>query len=155
MTEAGQVRARLAAAGLAVPPAPAPAGAYVPAIRAGSLVFSAGQLPLVDGRLLHSGHVGDEVTSDQAYECARVCALNALAAVETVARLDEVISAVKLVGYVASADGFISQPAVINGASEVLTAAFGEQGVHAREAVGVKELPLGAPVEVSLVLELG
>lgn len=150
---AGAVERRLAEAGLSLPSAPAPAGAYVPAVRVGGLVFTSGQLPVVDGALLTSGHVGAEVTPEVAFECARVCALNALAAAATVCDLDSVTRVVKLVGYVASADGFFSQPAVINGASEVMGLAFGDAGRHAREAVGVAALPMNAPVEISVVLE--
>ena len=148
------VSERLAAAGLVLPPVPAPAGAYVPAVRSGSLVFTSGQLPVAEGALIASGLVGAEVSPDAAYACARQCALNALAAASTVCDLEAVSRAVKLVGYVASAEGFTAQPSVINGASEVVAAAFGDAGAHAREAVGVARLPLDAPVEVSLVLEL-
>lgn len=149
------VSARLAAAGLALPAPPTPAGAYVPAVRSGSLVFTSGQLPMVEGSLVTSGIVGADVSPETAFDCARICALNALAAASTVCDLDDVTRAVKLVGYVASAAGFNAQPAVINGASEVFAAAFGAAGAHAREAVGVAELPLGAPVEVSVILEIG
>lgn len=137
-------------------PVPArPAGAYVPAVLSAGLVFTSGQLPVVDGALVSTGLVGREVSAEFARECARVCALNALAAASTVCDLDSVARAIKLTGYVASADGFLSQPAVIDGASEVLAIAFGEAGTHAREAVGVARLPLDAPVECSLVLALG
>jgi enamine deaminase RidA (YjgF/YER057c/UK114 family) len=146
---------RLEAAGLTLPVAATPVGSYVPATRSGSLVFTSGQLPVIDGELMASGLIGDAVSLEAAQACAQRCALNCLAAAATVCDLDEVVSAVKLVGFVASAPGFISQPAVINGASEVLTLAFGDAGKHAREAVGVAALPLGAPVEVSLVLALG
>jgi enamine deaminase RidA (YjgF/YER057c/UK114 family) len=130
-------------------------GLYVPAVRSGNLVFTSGQLPLSEGVLAATGRVGSGVSQEQAFECAGVCALNALAAASTVCDLDRVCRVVKLVGYVASAAGFTSQPAVINGASEVLALAFGEEaGAHAREAVGVAELPMGAPVEVSLILEI-
>ena len=148
------VAERLAAAGLELPSAPSPVGAYVPAVRTGELVFTSGQLPLRAGALITSGKVGGTISLETAQDCARQCALNALAAAAGVCDLDQVTRAVKLVGYVASAEGFVSQPAVINGASEVLAAAFGDAGVHAREAVGVYELPLNAPVEVSLILEL-
>jgi len=149
------VAERLASAGLELGAPPAPAGAYVPAVRSGTLVFTAGQLPVVAGALISTGLVGADVSPEVAFECARQCALNALAAASTVCDLEEVVQAVKLVGYVASADGFTAQPGVINGASEVLGAAFGDAGAHAREAVGVARLPLDAPVEVSLVLALG
>lgn len=150
-----KVSEKLAAAGLSLPAPPTPAGAYVPAIRSGNLVFTAGQLPLAAGSLLSSGHVPAEVPEELAVLCARQCCLNALAAAATVCELDDVVRAVKLVGYVASSTGFNRQPAIIDGASAVLVAAFGDGGAHAREAVGVCELPLGAPVEVSLVLQLG
>lgn len=150
----GTVADRLAAAGLSLPAVPTALGAYVPAVRSGALVFTSGQLPLVDGKLLTSGLVGAEVSLEVAQACARQCALNALAAAASACDLDSVTRAVKLVGYVASAEGFVQQPAVINGASDVLAQAFGEAGVHAREAVGVAALPLAAPVEVSIVLEL-
>jgi len=109
---------------------------------------------MASGSLIATGLVGRDVTPQVAFDCARQCALNALAAASTVCDLDSVVQAVKLVGYVASADGFCEQPGVVNGASEVLAVAFGEVGAHAREAVGVARLPLDAPVEVSLVLEL-
>ena len=149
------VLSRLEAEGLSLPVAPAPIGAYVPAARAGSLVFTSGQLPLLGGELLACGVVGSDVELADALACARQCALNALAAAASVCDLDEIVAVVKLVGYVASAEGFTAQPAVINGASDVLVAAFGEAGRHAREAVGVAALPMGSPVEVSLVLQLG
>lgn len=118
-------------------------------------MFTSGQLPTRDGELISAGLVGDAVSEETAYACARQCALNCLAAASTVCGLDEVVRVVKLTGFVASADGFVRQPAVINGASEVMALAFGESGAHAREAVGVARLPLDAPVEVSAVLELG
>jgi len=149
------VLSRLDAAGLSLPVAAAPIGAYVPAARAGSLVFTSGQLPLLGGELLACGVVGSDVELADALACARQCALNALAAAASVCDLDEIVAVVKLVGYVASAEGFNAQPAVIDGASDVLVAAFGEAGRHAREAVGVAALPMGSPVEVSLVLQLG
>lgn len=126
----------------------------MPAVRAGSLVFTSGQLPLRDGRLVTTGHVGAEVDVATAAGCARQAALNALAAASAVCDLDEVVAVVKLTGYVASAPGFTAQPKVVDGASSVLATAFGEQGRHARAAVGVPELPLGAPVEVEIVLQL-
>ena len=149
------VRSRLEAAGLTLPEAPAPAGAYVPAVRAGNLVFTAGQLPLRGGALISSGKVGEAVDEETAFACARTCALNALAAAATVCDLDDVVRVVKVTGYVASTPGFTAQPAVVNGASDVFAAAFGDAGAHAREAVGVAVLPLDAPVEVSIVLEVG
>ena len=146
------VAERLAAAGLTLPEPARPAGAYVPAVLSGGFVFTSGQLPMVDGSLLAIGLVGQDVSVQAARECARLCALNALAAAGTVCDLDLVVRAVKLTGYVASAGGFVAQPAVIDGASEVLALAFGEAGAHAREAVGVARLPLDAPVECSLIL---
>ena len=145
---------RLVSAGLTLPAAPAALGSYVPAVREGPFVFTAGQLPLRDGSLISSGLVGGEVPLAVAQACAEQAALNALAAASTVCDLDDVRSAVKLVGYVASASGFTDQLAVMNAASEVLAAAFGTPGAHAREAVGVARLPLDAPVELSLILAL-
>jgi enamine deaminase RidA (YjgF/YER057c/UK114 family) len=145
---------RLAELGIELPAVPAPAGAYVPARRAGSLVFTAGQVPIVDGKLAAVGKVGAEVDADEAYRMARVCALNALAAVDALVGIDAVAGVVKVVGFVASAPGFTGQPKVINGASDLLVEVFGDAGRHARSAVGVAELPLGVPVEVELVVEL-
>ena len=143
---------RLADLGLTLPAVPTPAGSYLPAVRDGDLVWTAGQLPLVDGRLAATGLVGAEVSVEQGAELARICALNALAAAaEAAGGLDSVIRIVKVVGFVASAPGFHAQPAVVNGASELLGAVFGEAGRHARSAVGVAALPLGAPVEIELV----
>lgn len=148
------VAERLAALGFELPAPPVPAGAYVPAVRSGGLVFTAGQLPIVAGSLITTGTVGDDVPLEIATQCAEQCALNALAAAATVCDLDSVKRVVKMVGYVASTRGFTSQPAVIDGASRVMQAAFGDAGAHAREAVGVAALPLAAPVEISLVLSL-
>jgi enamine deaminase RidA (YjgF/YER057c/UK114 family) len=145
---------RLRELGIELPPVATPAGAYVPARRSGSLVFTAGQLPLVGGSLPVTGKVGAEVDVDAAYDLARTCALNGLAAVDALIGLDAVTGVVKVVGFVASAPGFTGQPKVINGASDVLGEVFGEAGRHARSAVGVAELPLGAPVEVELVVEV-
>ena len=151
---AGPIADRLAALGLTLPPLAPPAGAYVPAVRHGDLVWTSGQLPWVAGVLPCTGLVGADVTVEQANECARLCALNALAAVASVASLEDVERVVKVVGYVASAPGFTGQPLVINGASELLGEVFGEAGRHARSAVGVAALPAGTPVEVELVLAL-
>lgn len=143
----------LARLGLALPPVPAPAGAYVPATRHGDLVWTAGQLPLVDGALAATGLVGAELTAQEAHGLARICALNALAAAAAEAGgLDAITRVVKVVGFVAGAPGFTALPSVINGASELLGAVFGAAGRHARSAVGVAALPLGAPVEVELVV---
>ena len=147
-------RARLAELGLELPTVAKPVAAYVPAVRSGDLVFTSGQLPLVDGQLALSGLVGAAVTPDEAHDLARTCALNALAAVDALVGLDAVTRVVKVVGFVASAPGFTGQPAVVNGASELLGAVFGEAGQHARSAVGVAVLPLDAPVEVELVVEV-
>ena len=145
---------RLAEAGHDLPQAAAALGAYVPAVRTGSLVFTSGQLPVRTGELLAAGVVGAEVGLDLARICAQRCALNALAAAGTVCDLDAVTRVVKVTGYVASAAGFTAQPSVVDGASELLALAFGDRGRHAREAVGVAALPLGAPVEVAIVLEV-
>ncbi len=145
---------QLARLGLTLPPVATPAGAYVPAVLDGGLVWTAGQLPLVDGRLPLTGLVGRDVTVEAAAALARTCALNALAAVASVVDLDDVERVVKVVGFVASADGFHQQPVVVNGASDLLGHVFGEAGRHARSAVGVAALPLGAPVEVELVVRL-
>ncbi len=145
---------RLAELGLELPPVAAPVAAYVPAVRSGNHVYTSGQLPMVDGKLAAVGKVGAEVTPEQAKELARRCALNALAAIDSVVGLDAIVKIVKVVGFVASAEGFTGQPVVINGASELLGDVFGEAGQHARSAVGVSELPLGAPVEIELIVEV-
>ncbi|MCP3799849.1 RidA family protein [Allokutzneria sp. A3M-2-11 16] len=145
---------RLADLGLKLPVVAAPVAAYVPAVRTGSHVFTSGQLPFVDGSLAATGKVGAEVGPEEAKEHARLCALNALAAVDALVGIDSVVKIVKVTGYVASAEGFTGQPAVINGASELFGEIFGEAGAHARAAVGVAELPLGAPVEVDLIVEI-
>jgi enamine deaminase RidA (YjgF/YER057c/UK114 family) len=146
---------RLADLGLAVPEVAAPVAAYVPAVRSGRHVFTSGQLPLRDGQLIHSGKVGGEVTPEQAVECARQCALNALAAVRAeVGELSAVKRIVKVTAFIASTPDFTGQPAVANGASELFGSVFGDAGRHARSAVGVPVLPLDAPVEVELVVEV-
>jgi enamine deaminase RidA (YjgF/YER057c/UK114 family) len=145
---------RLEELGLALPAVAAPAGAYVPAVVAGDLVYTAGQLPFVDGALARTGVLGLDVEVDEAADLAAVAALNALAAVASVLDgLDRVTRVVKVTGFVASAPGFTDQPRVINGASQVLVDVFGEHGRHARSAVGVAALPLGSPVEVELVVQ--
>ena len=149
-----RVADRLAELGLTLPAVATPVAAYIPALRNGSLVWTSGQLPMKDGALLSTGLVGAEVTPEDAKELARVCALNALAAVGSVADLDSVVRVVKVVGFVASAPGFYGQPGVVNGASELLGDVFGENGRHARSAVGVAVLPLNAPVEVEIVVEV-
>jgi enamine deaminase RidA (YjgF/YER057c/UK114 family) len=148
--------ARLAALGLVLPPVAAPVAAYVPAVRTGSYVYTAGQLPLAEGKLLATGKVGAEVSTEEAARLARTCALNGLAAAASVAGgLRAIRRIVKVTGFVASSPGFTGQPQVLNGASELLLEVLGEAGRHARSAVGVAELPLGAPVEVELIAEVG
>ena len=147
--------ARLAALGLTLPPVAAPVAAYVPAVRSGTYVYTAGQLPLADGKLPRTGKVGAQVSVDEAAGLARTCALNALAAVASVAGgLSAVTRIVKVTGFVASDPSFTGQPLVVNGASELLLEVFGEAGRHARSAVGVAVLPLDAPVEVELIAEV-
>ncbi|MEV7024474.1 RidA family protein [Kitasatospora sp. NPDC093558] len=146
-----KVESKLAELGLSLPPVAAPVAAYVPALRAGEFVFTSGQLPVVEGKLPVTGKVGAEVSPEEAKELAQTCALNALAAIKSViGDLDLIERVVKVVGFVASAPDFTGQPAVINGASELLGKVLGEAGVHARSAVGVAVLPLDAPVEVEL-----
>jgi enamine deaminase RidA (YjgF/YER057c/UK114 family) len=151
----GTVASRLAELGLTLPEVVPPLASYQPAVRSGSYVFTSGQLPMVDGRLIATGKVGAEVTADEAKALARICALNALAAVHSViGDLDRIARVVKVVGFVASAPDFTGQPAVVNGASDLLGDVLGERGVHARSAVGVTVLPLDAPVEVEIQVEL-
>ena len=145
---------RLAELGLELPPVTPPVAAYVPAVQTGNHVYVSGQVPVADGKLLASGKVGADVNTDEAKELARRCALNALAAVDALVGLDRVTRVVKVVGFVASASGFTGQPGVINGASELFGEVFGPAGQHARSAVGVAELPLGAPVEVEAIFEV-
>jgi len=156
MAEAGSgPEQRLAELGLEVPEPAAPLASYVPAATAGSLVFTAGQLPLRSGELIAEGVVGQAVTPDEATMCAQQCALNAVAAVKAeIGDLARVRRVVKVLVYVASTPEFTGQPQVANGASELLGAVFGDAGRHARSAVGVVSLPLGAPVEVELVVEV-
>ena len=154
----GEVEQRLAEIGLRVPEVVPPLAAYVPAVLDGSRVYVSGQVPVVDGVLAESGHVGEGpglVTPERAKELAAICALNAIAAVKSVVGdLDRVERVVKVVGFVASDPSFTGQPGVVNGASELFGAVFGEAGVHARSAVGVAALPLGAPVEVEVVVHV-
>jgi enamine deaminase RidA (YjgF/YER057c/UK114 family) len=146
---------RLADLGLAVPEVPKPVAASVPAVRNGNHVFTSGQLPMRSGELMLTGKVGGDVTAEQAYECAQQCALNALAAVKSVVGdLSAVKQVVKVVVFVASTPDFTGQPGVANGVSELLGKVFGDAGVHARSAVGVAALPLDAPVEVELLVEV-
>ncbi len=154
MTSAGTPEERLAAVGLSVPEVVAPVAVYVPAVRSGNLVFTAGQLPMRSGEILATGKVGGAVTPEVAVECAQQCALNALAAIRSEVPLDAIVRVVKLVVFVASTADFSGQRQVANGASELVGAAFGEAGRHARSAVGVPVLPLDAPVEVEMVVEV-
>ncbi|MFJ8444157.1 RidA family protein [Kitasatospora griseola] len=149
----GQVEQKLAELGLTLPEVAAPVAAYVPALRTGHYVMTSGQLPMVGGKLQLTGKVGAEVTAEEAKDLARICALNALAAIKSViGDLDKVEQVVKVVGFVASAADFTGQPGVVNGTSELLGEVFGDKGVHARSAVGVAVLPLDAPVEVELMV---
>ncbi len=149
------IRKKLKEMGLEIPVAAVPLAAYVPAVKTGKLVFTAGQLPMVNGAIPITGKVGAEVSVEQAKELAQICALNALAALNLVADVDDVARIVRVVGYVNGAPGFVNQPAVINGASELLLALWGDvNGKHARSALGVAELPLNSPVEVELTFEL-
>jgi enamine deaminase RidA (YjgF/YER057c/UK114 family) len=147
--------ARLGKIGVALPQVAAPLAAYVPAVRTGNVVYTAGQLPFDAGRLARTGKVGADISPEEGKAMARICALNALAAVDALVGLDAVTQVVKVVGFVASAPGFNGQPSVVNGASDLLAEVFGERGAHARSAVGVAELPLDAPVEIELIVEVG
>ncbi|PZF82832.1 RidA family protein [Jiangella anatolica] len=152
----GTPEERLAALGLSLPDVVKPVAAYVPAVRSGSFVYTSGQVPMRDGELIHKGKVGAEVTPEQAYECAQQCALNALAAVRAeVGDLSAVTRVVKVLGFVASTPDFTGQPQVVNGASDLLGKVFGDLGQHARSAVGLTVLPLDAPVEVEMIVEVG
>lgn len=148
------VRAKLNELGLALPVAAKPVAAYVPAVRTGNIVFTAGQLPMSDGALVANGKVGSKISIDQAKELAQLCAINALAAVETIVDVNKIVRVVRVVGYVNGEPGFNSHPAVINGASELFLHIWGEAGKHARSAIGVAELPFDAPVEVELTVEV-
>lgn len=146
---------RLKELGIELPRVAKPLASYVPAVRTGNLVYTAGQLPMESGKLACAGKVGVAVSPEEGHRLARICALNALAAVDSLVGIDAVTRVVKVVGFVASAPGFHGQPGVVNGASDLLREVFGDGGVHARSAVGVSELPLDAPVEVELVVEVG
>ena len=146
---------RLGQLGVVLPDVAAPLASYVPAVRTGNLVYTSGQLPVEAGKLARTGKVGAEISPEQGKALARICALNALAAVDSLVGVDAVTRVVKVVGFVASAPGFHGQPSVVNGASDLLAQVFGDQGAHARSAVGVAELPLNAPVEVELIVEVG
>jgi enamine deaminase RidA (YjgF/YER057c/UK114 family) len=150
-----RVKEKLAALGLTLPTAAAPVAAYVPAVKTGNLVFTAGQLPVIDGKLVLIGKVGSDVTPEDAKKMAEICALNALAAISLVADIDQIEKIVRVGGFVNGAPGFVAIPAVVNGASELLIKLFGDvNGKHARTAVGVAELPLNAPVEIEMVVQL-
>jgi enamine deaminase RidA (YjgF/YER057c/UK114 family) len=149
------VKEKIESLGLTLPVAALPVAAYVPAVKTGNLVFVAGQLPLVDGKIVKEGKVGKEVTPEEAKEMAQVCALNALAAIALVADLDQIERVVRVGGFVNGIPGFTAIPPIINGASELFIKLFGEvNGKHARTAIGVAELPLNAPVEVEVLVQL-
>jgi enamine deaminase RidA (YjgF/YER057c/UK114 family) len=149
------VKEKLASLGLTLPSTAAPVAAYVPAVKTGNLVFTAGQLPVVDGKLVLTGKVGSDVTPEDAKKMAEICALNALAAISLVADIDQIEKIVRVGGFVNGVPGFVAIPAVVNGASELLIKLFGDvNGKHARTAVGVAELPLNAPVEIEMVVQL-
>ena len=149
------IKEKLSALGLTLPTAATPVAAYVPAVKSGNLVFTAGQLPVVDGKLVKEGKVGSDVSADDAKELAQICALNALAAISLVAELDQIERVVRVGGFVNCTPGFTAIPGVVNGASELLIKIFGDvNGKHARTAVGVAELPLNAPVEIEMVVQL-
>lgn len=150
-----QIEQKIIDLGFVLPETAKPLAAYIPAVQSGNLVFTSGQLPMVDGSLAETGKVGGSVSPERAKELATVCALNALAAVKTViGDLDKIKRIVKVVGFVSSVPDFSAQPAVVNGASEFLGEVFGEKGIHARSAVGVAVLPLDAPVEIELIVEV-
>ena len=146
---------RLGLIGLKLPDVPKPVAAYIPAKQSGNLVFTAGQLPMVNGELVSKGLLGQDVEIDEANKAARICTLNALAAIKgVIGDLDRIKQIVRVVGYVASVPTFTQQPAVVNGASELLLEIFGEAGKHARSAVGMAVLPLNASVEIELTVEV-
>jgi enamine deaminase RidA (YjgF/YER057c/UK114 family) len=150
-----QIEQKIIELGFSLPETAKPLAAYIPAVQTGNLVFTSGQLPMIEGSLAETGKVGGSVSPERAKELATVCALNALAAVKTViGDLDKIKRIVKVVGFVSSTPEFSGQPGVVNGASEFLGAVFGEKGIHARSAVGVAVLPLDAPVEIELIVEV-
>ena len=149
------IKEKLSALGLSLPTVAAPVAAYVPAVKSGNLIFTAGQLPVVDGKLVKEGKVGSDVTAEDAKELAQICTLNALAAISLVADLDQIERVVRVGGFVNCVPGFIAIPGVVNGASELLIKVFGGvNGKHARTAVGVAELPLNAPVEIEVIVRI-
>jgi enamine deaminase RidA (YjgF/YER057c/UK114 family) len=150
-----QIEQKIIELGFSLPETAKPLAAYIPAVQTGNLVFTSGQLPMIEGSLAETGKVGGSVSPERAKELATVCALNALAAVKTViGDLDKIKRIVKVVGFVSSTPEFSGQPGVVNGASEFLGAVFGDKGIHARSAVGVAVLPLDAPVEIELIVEV-
>jgi len=149
------IKEKLSSLGLNLPVAALPVAAYVPAVKSGNLVFVAGQLPLVDGKIVKEGKVGKEVTPEEAKDMAQICALNVLSAISLVADIDQIEKIVRVGGFVNCAPGFVAIPGVINGASELFIKLFGDaNGKHARTAIGVAELPLNAPVEVEVIVEI-
>jgi enamine deaminase RidA (YjgF/YER057c/UK114 family) len=149
------IESRIKVIGLSLPEVPKPVAAYIPAKQSGNLVFTAGQLPMVNGELFSKGLLGQDVEVDEANKAARICTLNALAAIKgVIGDLDRIKQIVRVVGYVASVPTFTQQPAVVNGASELLLEIFGENGKHARSAVGMAVLPLNASVEIELIVEI-
>ena len=151
----GKVEDRLKSLGMVLPEVPAPLAAYIAAKKTGQVIFTAGQLPLLKGELICKGLLGQDVDVEQAYQASRICTLNALAAIKGVVKdLDQIVQVVRVVGYVASTSTFTQQPAIVNGASELLLEIFGEVGKHARSAVGVASLPLNASVEIELTVEV-
>jgi enamine deaminase RidA (YjgF/YER057c/UK114 family) len=151
----GKVEEKLRELGIHIPEAAKPVAAYVPAKKVGNLIFTAGQLPMVNGELISKGLLGKDLETDEAYTAARICTINALAAIKSlIGDLDEIQQIVRVVGYVASVPTFTQQPAVVNGASELLLQIFGENGIHARSAVGIAVLPMNASVEIELTVEV-
>ena len=149
------IEQKIAELGIEIPDAPAPLAAYIPALLSGNMVFTAGQLPMVNGQLLYEGKVGFDVSLEEAVQAAEACAINCLSVIKAVAgNLDKIRRIVKVTVFVNSADGFIKQPQVANGASELLVKIFGENGKHVRSAVGVNELPINAPVEIEMIAEI-
>ena len=149
------IKEKLSELGLTLPTAAAPVAAYVPAVKSGNLVFTAGQLPVVGDKLIKEGKVGSDVSADDAKEFAQLCALNALAAISLIVDLDQIERVVRVGGFVNCAPGFVAIPGVVNGASELLIKIFGDvNGKHARTAIGVAELPLNAPVEIDVIVQL-
>lgn len=151
-----EIEKKMRGLGLELPEVPKPVASYVPAVRSGNYVYTSGQVPFVKGELMHRGKLGGDLTIEQGYECARVTAMNCLAAVKSVIDdLDRVKRIVRVTGFINSAPGFTDQPKVLNGASDLLVEIFGERGKHSRLAIGTSELPLGAPLEIDMVVEIG